>query len=339
MLEAPSFWWRERSIAGYALAPLGALYGAVAARRMRRPGRRAPIPVICVGGLTLGGAGKTPTALAVAALAAEMGRRPGFVSRGYGGGEPGPVLVDPTRHSAAEVGDEPLLLARAFPTVAGRDRLAGVRLLARLGCDLAVMDDGLQSPSPAKDLTLAVVDSGHGIGNGLVFPAGPLRAPLAAQTRRADAVLLVGSEPGRAARVARAAARCGVPVLSAHAEPARRRGLNKRKRYLAFAGIAHPAKFYDLLRATGARLEATADFPDHYPFSEADCQALLDRAEAQRLTLITTEKDMVRLAGRNGAAGQLAEAAQTFPIRMVLEEPRRLVGLVEEALAVRARGV
>ncbi|HEX2258052.1 MAG TPA: tetraacyldisaccharide 4'-kinase, partial [Afifellaceae bacterium] len=209
MLEAPAFWWRERSLAGYALSPVGTLYGAVAARRMRRPAPRAPIPVICVGGLTLGGAGKTPTALAIAAICGEMGRRPGFVTRGYGGSEPGPVLVDAKRHTAAQVGDEPLILARAHPTVAGRDRLAGARLLARLGCDVAVMDDGFQSPSLEKDLALLVVDAGQGIGNGLVFPAGPLRAPLAAQIRRADAVVLIGG-PAKDATVARAAARCGV---------------------------------------------------------------------------------------------------------------------------------
>jgi tetraacyldisaccharide 4'-kinase len=336
VLEAPDFWWRERSLTSYALAPLGALYGAIAARRMRRPGRRAPIPVICVGGLTLGGAGKTPTALAVAALTAEMGRRPGFVTRGYGGSEPGPVLVDPARHSAAEVGDEPLLLARAHPTVAGRDRLAGVRLLARLGCDLAVMDDGFQSPSPTKDLSLLVVDAARGIGNALIFPAGPLRAPLGAQMRRADAVLMVG-QAGAAGVVVRAAARCGVPLLAARTEPARTRGY-KRKRYLAFAGIAHPGKLYQSLCAAGARVEATVGFPDHHPFSETDCQELLDRAAADRLTPITTEKDMARLAGREGACGRLAAQAETFPIRIVLEEPRRLLALIEEALAGRGRG-
>jgi len=333
--EAPAFWWRERGLAGHALSPLAALYGAVAARRMRRPGPRAPIPVICVGDLTVGGAGKTPTALAIADLCRQMGRRPGFITRGYGGGEPGPVLVDASCHSAAEVGDEPLLLARAHPTIAGRDRLAGARLLARLGCDVAIMDDGFQSPSVAKDLALIVVDAARGVGNGLVFPAGPLRAPLAAQLRRAQAVILIGQDGGGAPAV-RAAARSGVPVLAARTEPVRRRGF-KSKRWLAFAGIARPEKLYDSLRAAGARLEATMDFPDHHTFSEAECQVLLDRAAAQGLALITTEKDMARLAGRDGACARLAAAAQTFPIRIVLEEPRRLVALIEEALTGRGR--
>lgn len=330
MLNPPAFWWKQRSLAGAALSPVGLVYGAVAARRMRRPGRRAPIPVICVGNFTVGGAGKTPTAMAIAELCREMSLRPGFLTRGYGGREPGPILVDPETHSAEEVGDEALLLARARPTVAGRDRVAGAALLACLGCDVAVMDDGLQNPSLEKDVSLAVVDAECGVGNGLVFPAGPLRAPLMVQIRLADAVILVGAQT-RAAPVVRNAARCGIPVFSAAAVPVRQRGF-RRKPYLAFSGIARPQKFYETLRKAGARVEATLDFPDHHPFSESDCQALLKRSEADGLTPITTEKDMARLLGRNGAAGRLAAAAEVFPIRMMLDEPRRLTALIGEAL-------
>lgn len=330
MIEPPAFWWNGRSLAGAALSPLGVVYGAAAGHRMRRPGRRAPIPVICVGNFVIGGAGKTPTALAVADLCREMDLRPGFLTRGYGGRERGPVLVDLKAHSAEEVGDEPLLLARAHPTVAGRDRLAGACLLACLGCDVAIMDDGFQNPSLEKDLSLVVVDAERGLGNGLVLPAGPLRAPLMVQMRRADAVILVGGQ-GSAAPVARHAARCGVPVLAAKIVPVRQRGF-RRKRYLAFSGIARPQKFYDTLRNAGARVESTVDFPDHHPFSETDSQALLGLAEAEGLIPITTEKDMARLVGRDGASARLAAVAETFPIRIVLEEPRRLTRLIGEAL-------
>lgn len=330
MIAPPAFWWNGRGLAGTALSPLGLLYGAVTGHRMQEPGRHAPIPVICVGNLVLGGAGKTPTALAVADLCREIGFRPGFLTRGYGGRERGPVLVDLKAHTADQVGDEPLLLARAYPTVAGRDRLAGARLLASLGCDVAVMDDGFQNPSIAKDLALVVVDAERGAGNGRVFPAGPLRAPLLAQMRRADAVILVGSQ-GNAEPVVRTAARCGVPVLAAAAVPVRHRSF-RRKRYLAFSGIARPQKFYETLRNAGARVDATVDFPDHHPFSESDCLAILGRAEAEGLTTITTEKDMTRLQGCDGAAGRLAAAAETLPIRIVLEEPRRLVSLIGETL-------
>jgi tetraacyldisaccharide 4'-kinase len=111
-MREPAFWWQPPGAAAALLAPLAACYGAVAARRMASAGRRAGVPVLCVGNPTLGGAGKTPTAIAVAQLLAAAGRKPFILSRGYGGADPGPLRVDPARHRAAETGDEPLLLAR-----------------------------------------------------------------------------------------------------------------------------------------------------------------------------------------------------------------------------------
>ncbi|MGU3542062.1 tetraacyldisaccharide 4'-kinase, partial [Methylobacterium sp. A52T] len=181
-MRPPAFWAAGPDHpAARALAPVGAVYGALAARRMDRPGARAGCPVLCLGNFTLGGAGKTPAALAVAGLVAELGAAPAFLSRGYGGRLAGPVRVDPAHHAAADVGDEPLLLARLVPAIVARDRPAGAALCRSLGADVVVMDDGLQNPSLAKDLSLAVVDGPAGLGNGLPFPAGPLRAPLARQ--------------------------------------------------------------------------------------------------------------------------------------------------------------
>src|SRR4051812_991087 len=192
-MREPGFWWRPLGVAAALLSPFGSAYGAVAATRMAQTGRRARVPVICVGNLTLGGAGKTPTAIAVAELLESAGRRPFVLSRGYGGELSGPVLVDAARHRAAEVGDEPLLLAQHVPTMVARDRAAGAEAACSAGAGSIVMDDGFQSPGLHKNRSILVVDGRRGIGNGMVFPAGPLRAPLERQLRRAQALLVIGS--------------------------------------------------------------------------------------------------------------------------------------------------
>lgn len=212
-MRPPSFWWREASLAATLLTPFAALYGAVAARRLAAPGRDVGIPIICVGNLDLGGAGKTPTALAVGELLQAAGATPFFLSRGYGGSLAGPVRVEPARHTAAMVGDEPLLLARLAPTVVARDRVLGANFARARGASVVVMDDGFQNPSLTKNLSILVVDGTRGIGNGRVFPAGPLRAPLQAQLARAHAILVIGEEgrgeEGRTVASIRDAARGG----------------------------------------------------------------------------------------------------------------------------------
>ncbi len=197
-LEAPFWWYRRTGALASALAPLGRLYGRLAeARAARVEPYRSRLPVICIGNFTAGGGGKTPTAIAVASLLAELGARPAFLTRGYGGSSAGPILVKKGQ-SAEEVGDEPLLLAEAAPTVVSADRPAGAAAIEATEADIIVMDDGFQNPSLAKDLSLVVVDAAAGIGNGLIIPAGPLRAPLEAQLARADALVVIG-EGGKAA--------------------------------------------------------------------------------------------------------------------------------------------
>ena len=197
-LEPPSWWYSERiPPAAWGLLPVSTLYGAAVQKRFRdaKP-YHSKLPVICVGNFTMGGAGKTPVALKLAALLRERGIRPGFLTRGYGGSERGPYLVSAASDGAARVGDEPLLLAEAAPTVVSRDRPAGARLLETLAVNAIVMDDGFQNPSLAKDFSLIVIDAGAGLGSGRVFPLGPLRAPLAFQAGMADAILLLGGGTG-----------------------------------------------------------------------------------------------------------------------------------------------
>jgi tetraacyldisaccharide 4'-kinase len=328
--HAPEFWWRRHSIAGLALAPIGVIYGGIVGRRMARQGVSLSVPVICVGNLVVGGAGKTPTALEVANVCRKLQLNPGFLTRGYRGSEIGPLCVSSAIHTALDVGDEALLLAQFAPTVVAADRPSGAKLLASLGADVIVMDDGFQNPSLHKDLTLVVVDGQRGIGNGFVFPAGPLRAPLATQIRSADALIVLGE--GSGGQGVRMAARAGRPTLRAQTEPARRRGL-KRRPYLAFAGIADPAKFYASLAEAGAVVGHTMNFPDHHIFTDADCEMIIGEAKSRDLVPITTEKDRVRLNGRGEAAERLAAATEIFPVRIRFEEPRRLTTLITDAIA------
>ncbi len=293
-MRPPRFWSAPPGHpAARLLAPLGAAYGALTAARMDRPGIAAPCPVLCVGNFTLGGAGKTPTALALADLLREAGLRPAFLSRGYGGRLPGPVRVAPERHRAEEVGDEPLLLARAAPTVVARNRPAGARLCAGLGADVIVMDDGLQNPSLLKDRALAVVDAQVGLGNGLPFPAGPLRVPLARQWPHVTGLVLIGEGAAGAAVAAEAQAR-GLPVHRARLEPDAPDAFAGR-RVFAFAGIGRPEKFFGTLAAAGAEIVGRRPFPDHHPFRQAELASLAEAAERAGAALVTTEKDALRL--------------------------------------------
>ncbi|MGJ3265589.1 MAG: tetraacyldisaccharide 4'-kinase [Salinarimonas sp.] len=295
-MRAPAFWTAATPhLAARLLAPVGALSGAVAARRMARPGTRAALPVICVGNFTAGGAGKTPTALALATLLAEIGLAPVFLTRGHGGRTRGPLRVDPAVHDHHDVGDGALLLARAGPTIVSPDRVAGAALAQETGADVIVMDDGLQNPSLAKDLAFAVVDGETGAGNGLCLPAGPLRAPLAAQWPHVDALVLMGrGAPG--ARLADEGRARGKAVFQARLapDPALVERLDGA-RVLAFAGIGRPEKFFRTLEDCGASLVERVALPDHHVYRRGEAEALLAHARTRGLVTVTTEKDAARL--------------------------------------------
>ncbi len=317
MPRTPAFWYRPPALTARLLAPAASLYTWAASARYRRHiPRQAPVPVICVGNLTLGGAGKTPVVIAILELLAFEGMQAHALSRGYGGRLRGPVAVDPRQHEAADVGDEPLLLARHAPCVVARDRLAGAEAAAQAGAALLVMDDGFQNPSLLKDVSLLVIDGAVGFGNGRIFPAGPLREPLCEGFARADAVVLVGED------------RCGIrdilppglPVFGAVIEadyPAMPAGA-----LLAFAGIGRPEKFYATLREGGAELAAIQDFPDHHPYSARDMEKLATQAHRLRARLITTEKDRVRIP-----LHYRAEVA-ALPIRTVFADAAGLLALL-----------
>ncbi|MCC6776860.1 MAG: tetraacyldisaccharide 4'-kinase [Hyphomicrobiales bacterium] len=333
-MREPAFWWRPPAAGSRLLAPLAALYGAVAAQRLRRQGQRAACPVVCIGNPTVGGAGKTPTALAVARMLAAAGKQPVFLTRGYGGVLAGPVEVDVRAHRARDVGDEPLLLARAARTIVAHDRVAGARHVPP--GSIIVMDDGFQNPSLTKDVAVLVVDARRGIGNGRVIPAGPLRAPLALQLARADVLILIGTGSRGAAVAAQARAQ-GIAVLTGRLAPDDDTvRAHAHHRVLAFSGIGDPDKFFATLNAAGIAIGATRAFPDHHRYSAAEARALVAEAERLDLVLLTTEKDLVRMAGDDQAA-MLAARARALPVSLVLDDPAALDALLLSRVAQGAR--
>jgi tetraacyldisaccharide 4'-kinase len=334
-MHEPRFWWRKPGLAAALLAPLAAVYGNVAAQRMRKAGARAGVPVICVGNFTLGGAGKTPTAIALAHILHEAGERVFCLTRGYGGRLPGPRHVDAHTDAAADVGDEALLLARAAPTIVARNRAAGAAMARVQGASVIVMDDGLQNASLAKDFTVAVVDARRGIGNGKVFPAGPLRAPFDAQIARCDALLVVGE--GTAADQTIAAARSrNLPIWRGRIDADALAVADIKRPVLAFAGIADPEKFFASVIECGLQVAGKQAFPDHHRFTAEEAGDLVMRAEEQGLALLTTEKDRARMAG-DPIVAALASRVHVLPAAMRFEDAETVRRTVLERIA-KARG-
>lgn len=297
----PRWWYKEASTIGtliqIGLRPASWLYRFMSFLRnkasMMHP---AALPSLCIGNATVGGAGKTPTTLFLANLLNEMGHTPHIASRGYGSNaasNPSTVFVDVSQHSASEVGDEPLMMAQHFPVWVGQSRATSVAAAKENGATLALMDDGLQNPTIYKTASILVIDGGFGMGNGLIFPAGPLRETLQAALRRSCAVVIIGKDIQCCEQRIREF-NADLPIFHAAANtqlPEEAAG----KPLLAFAGLARPEKFFDGLRRAKANLIETRCFPDHHPFKEAELAALLDEANALGATLITTEKDKMRL--------------------------------------------
>lgn len=288
-MRAPDF-WQEDGLLARLLDPLGRVYGLLGAmrRRLATP-KTVAVPVICIGNLTVGGAGKTPTAIAVARRLREMGQQPHFLTRGYGGRVKGPLRVDLGDHDAASVGDEALLLARIAPCWVARDRVAGAEAAVAAGADVIVLDDGHQNPYLAYHLALVVIDAAVGFGNHRLMPAGPLRETIASGLARADALVIIGDGPKTGAIDS------DLPRLTARISAAEE-GLDlKDERLIAFAGIGRPGKFFQTLQDLGARLVATHHFPDHHPFTTPEVEAILAQSRQVDAACITTEKDHVRL--------------------------------------------
>lgn len=337
--QSPSFWWQDKPrgfsrLAAASLAPIAAAYGSAVAYRMRKPGAKSPLPVLCVGNFVVGGAGKTPMALALAERLIAAGENPWFLSRGYGSAaEHGPpIAVDPNAHFAQDVGDEALLLALVAPTLVSSNRAAAAKIAAAAGASILILDDGLQNPSLQKDLKLVVVDATAGVGNGLCLPAGPLRAALPTQMRFASALIIVG-DGAQGAALAEHAQRAARPVLRAHLSIAAEVAAELAGRPVyAFAGIGHPEKFFASLAEAGAEIAGAVSFPDHYAYRRADISDLQRAAKARHAQLVTTEKDFVRLRPLRDFADPASPEPTPIPVAMRISDAESFDKLIEAAI-------
>ena len=325
-MKQPGFWSRSPDSPGIMatlLRPLAALYAAGTARRLTQDAYRASVPVICIGNINIGGTGKTPTAIALLSRLQDQGHQPHIVSRGYGGRLEGPVQVKEREHSAADVGDEPLLLAAFAPTWVSRDRAKGVQAAERAGASVILLDDGFQNPSVAKDVSIVVVDATTGFGNGRVIPAGPLREPVETGLSRADIVLTIGNQTAQSQFERQWGKQIATPRTQGTLEPLQTGMDWAGQDFLAFAGIGKPAKFFATLQGLGANLLRTESLDDHQPLSDALMKRLELEATALNAQLVTTEKDAVRLPPA------FRSRVLTLPVRLDLSD----WGPVDRALA------
>jgi|DEB0MinimDraft_10_1074344.scaffolds.fasta_scaffold10482_3 tetraacyldisaccharide 4'-kinase len=329
-MQAPKFWYRSRSWQAVLLSPFGALYAWATARRQKnaRP-TRVDIPVICIGNLNVGGTGKTPTTIALAQLLSARGIAVHIVSRGYGGSLLAVTQVDPRIHTADETGDEPLLMAAFAPTWVANERVAAARAAQNAGADVILLDDGFQDPSLTKDLTIIVVDAARGFGNGCCLPAGPLRESVHVGLKRANAVISIGEAEEQSKFREKYTNRvCCIKHLSASLKPIEMGMPWAKGRYLAFAGIGDPEKFFATLRGLGAPLVRTVALDDHQKLARPMIQRLMKEAQSMNAQLVTTEKDAARLPA------DLRSGILSLPVRLEFDDANALETLLEPVLSV-----
>jgi len=313
-MKTPRFWSSKNILSTLLLPAAGLYYLASRWRQAHTTPAVLSVPVICIGNLTTGGAGKTPVALAIGEMLKAKHINAFYVSRGYGGSARGPLMVEPHTHSAALVGDEPLLLAGVLPTVVGKNRLAAAEFAIAQGAEMIVMDDGFQNPTLAKTLSFIVVDRRLSFGNERLLPAGPLREPVKRGLSRAQALIIVN--PANFLPTALPA----IPIIIARSHPHADALALSGKKILAFCGIAYPKKFYDMLRNAGADIVEKISFADHHRYSEKDIKRLREQAKAQNLQLVTTAKDAARLPDGFKSEIHVAHMVLTFENSDIIDE-------------------
>jgi len=295
-LKAPKYWEHGRGgLMSALLSPIGWLFGVgTQLNQSAATPIQAPAPVLCIGNAVAGGAGKTPIAMDIGKRLLSAGVNAHYLSRGYGGSEQGPHLVDPASDNVARVGDEPLLLAQIAPTWISKDRVKGAIAMVEAGAKTILMDDGFQNPSLLKDINLCVIDGTYGIGNGRVMPAGPLREEFEHSLQKSNAIVIMGTD--RAGMAERIKAITPDIVLLKAQVTAKLTNFNILNQPIhAFAGIGHPDKFFNMLGELGCDIIKATPFADHHIYKDTEISQLVEVAEADKALLLTTEKDYVRL--------------------------------------------
>lgn len=292
-MQAPKFWYQSPSWKQKICCVLSICYKALTfLHRFFQRRKKAPVPVICIGNIVVGGSGKTPLAIALGKILSSH-CSVAFLSRGYGGRLRGPVLVDISKHLSTDVGDEPLLLAQQSMTIVSNARYDGAVFAYKNGAECVVMDDGLQNESIAKTCSVLVLNGEQGIGNGSILPAGPLRESLADGMRKVGAVFFYGPDKHDL-----------LPRLEAYKKPIFSVALVpdcsdlaqiNQLRVFAFCGLGYPDKFYQCLKAHDVDVVGTRSYPDHFAYGKSHIKELLDEATKLGAQLVTTQKDLLRV--------------------------------------------
>ena len=292
MLKAPKFWYKENeSNFSKTLYPASLLYRfGTKLYNIFNKKIESDLPVICIGNLVVGGAGKTPVALKVGKILKELGFNPHFLSRGYAGKIKANIkIID--GHSADKVGDESLILAEVAPTWIGSNRIISCHLAKKNGADCVIMDDGFQNPTIKKDFSIIVIDGKQGFGNKKVLPSGPLRESIDSGLKRANVIMVVGKDNLNIKKLLPKS----IPCFNAIFDVSKNKEIFKGKNVTAFAGIAYPTKFFDTLDQQGAKILKKINFPDHYIYNENDLLKLIEIANNNQSILVTTKKDYIRI--------------------------------------------
>ncbi|EJF90778.1 tetraacyldisaccharide 4'-kinase [Bartonella tamiae] len=327
--NTPKFWWQKKSFPHYLLMPLSGLYGFFAARKMHnKVPPKIDLPVLCVGNFTLGGAGKTPVAIALAQCATTMGLKPGIISRGYGRKNTQTRLVNSLQDTAHSVGDEPLLLAQYAPVAVSKNRLDGAKLLQNHGCNFIIMDDGFQSRRIFIDYALLVVDGIRGFGNGAVFPAGPLRAPLKSQLNYTDSIVTLTNEKNTLSEPL-LDPKILIPLYQARLKPSATASVENQN-FLAFAGIGNPEKFFRSIEELGGHIIQKHVFADHHFYTQVEIDRLSHLATKNNLLLATTLKDYMRLKGKR--VYEDLQSMIIFDISVVFDDGDRCQKLIQTTI-------
>lgn len=289
-MKAPRFWQaNQNSLLSVLLCPLAKIWQAETRRRLKKQGYKSIIPVVCIGNITVGGSGKTPTAIKLAQYYQAKGLKPVFLSRGYGARIKQPIKVDPLKHNYKDVGDEPLLLSQYAEAWVSPNRAHGAKAIAQYSqADIIIMDDGMQNPSLHKDMNILIIDGGFGLGNQKILPAGPLRESLADNLKRTDVAIILNNDRYNIAK------QLGVKTLKANII-AQSEHINKNESYWAFCGLGRPSKFYESLANEHIKVKTTTNFADHHPYSEKEITDLITAATLNNCKLITTQKDKMRI--------------------------------------------